>query len=357
MTLNKTKIASAIVLASTFVSVSTFAQEISEVEVSVGGFTRIDYGNGDRYPESQGEDQLGVSRAAVVVSAKHENVEGVFVAGTEILSNDDPNTDGNIDIKDAFLVLKEVGGSPVTFSVGAQPLLFGLKPNGYPSDHSLQPSVEYGAGGAFPVANQAGPSIIAYASSGDFTFRGGVFELSPYTTTIPDEDGSTITDNFFFQVKGENVGNTGLYGVLGYESVFVTPENDGEQIYTIGLGWKNDVFDVSLEYIELEAATAFDRSVVVPIIEGLGDGELDGDDENYLIFETSVKASEDLSFYFDYAEASELLELTTVRVGVDYWTSKYVKLSAEYAQDEFDNVAPGLQDDFSSVDFRITLEY
>ncbi len=359
MTLNKTKIASAVVLASTLVSAPTFAQELSEVEVTVGGFTRVDYSNGDRYSDRQGEDQLGISRAALAVTAKHENVTGVFVAGTEVLTNDNETTDGNIDIKDAYLVLEKVGGSPVTFSVGAQPLLYGLKPNGYPFDHSLQESIEYGAQGAFAVANQFGPSLIAYADAGDFNFRGGFFDLTPYVSeeTDPEAEGASLVDSFFFQVKGENVGNTGLYGVLGYEQLFVTEENDAEQIYSIGLGWKNAAFDISVEYIELENAVVTRNDLISSFLETGIDAEATGDDENYIVIETSYKPTEDVNLYVDYAEASEVLEATTVRVGIDYWTSKHLKLTAEYAQDDLDNVADGEEDSVSSIDFRITLEY
>ncbi len=342
MWISKKSLSSAVIIASTLVSVNSFAQD-DTVEVKVGGFIRADYGDGDRYSEEQGEDRLGVSKAALAAQSTYKNVTGVLVFGTEILTDGDDNADGNVDVKDAFIVLNNVGDSVVSFSVGAQPLLFGLKPEGYPGDHSIQASIEYGAGGLFAVANQAGPSIISWADFGDFTLRGGVFDLNSNYDDVTfaefGDDGPSVSDNFFLQLRGTNIGGTGIYGVIGAESVFVDPQNDGETITTIGLGWSNSVIDVSAEYVQLDET----------IIQA-GGFDID-DDETYLILEASVKATDKLSFYADYSEADEV-EFETIRVGVDYLYNKFTVFSAEYSQDEFDG-----GDDIDSIDFRIALKY
>jgi hypothetical protein len=57
-----------------------------EIDLSIGGFIRADYGNGDHYPDSQGNDRLGVTKAALAVTSTYQNVKGVFVIGTEVTS-------------------------------------------------------------------------------------------------------------------------------------------------------------------------------------------------------------------------------------------------------------------------------
>ncbi|GAA6167205.1 hypothetical protein [Sessilibacter corallicola] len=342
MWISKKQLSSAVIIASTLAPVASFAAD-DTVEVKVGGFIRADYGDGDRYSEEQGEDRLGVTKAALAAQSTYKNVTGVLVFGTEILTDGDEDADGNVDVKDAFIVLNNVGDSAVSFSVGAQPLLFGLKPEGYPGDHSIQASIEYGAGGLFATSNQAGPAIISWVDFGEFTLRGGVFDLNSTYDDVTfadfDDDGSSVSDNLFLQLRGTNIAGTGLYGVIGAESIFVDPENDGESITTVGLGWTNDVFDISAEFQQIDEA----------IIEA-GGIALD-DDETYLIVEASVKANDKLSFYADYSEADEV-EFETFRFGVDYLYNKFTVLSAEWSQDEFDD-----GDDIDSIDFRIALKY
>lgn len=119
------------------------------VVVGVGGFIHADYDTGDRFSNLVGKDVLGISNAALAITPTTEGIKGVFVIGTTALTdgNINPDHNGQVGIKDAYIIVgynKEVGFS---FSAGAQPLLFGLKPNGYPGDSSLQGNIDYDAAG------------------------------------------------------------------------------------------------------------------------------------------------------------------------------------------------------------------
>lgn len=308
---------------------------VEELDISIGGFIRADYGNGDRYPENQGEDRLGITRAALAATATYENVKGVFVVGTEVTSEADANTDGNVDIKDAFIVISELGGSPFNLSVGAQPLLFGLKPNGYPADHTIQASVEYGAGGGLAVANQAGPSIIVDANFGAVNIRGGFFDVDSETSVTLSDNGSALTDNFFVQAYFSDIAGSGVYGVAGVETIYVDEVNDAESITSIGLGWKNDVFDLSAEYITLDET-----------INGTVD------EETYTVVEAAFKVTKALNFYFDYSTA-DVAEFDTIRTGLNYDYNKHTVFTIEYSQDNFELSA----NDVDSVDLRIAINF
>lgn len=258
--------------------------------------------------------------------------------------SDDQN-DGNIDIKDAFIVFKNLGDSQVNISVGAQPLLFGLKPAGYPGDHSLQASIEYGAGGLLQVSNQAGPAIIASADVGDVNIRGGFFEMAPYTVS-EDEDGASLTDSFFIQAKSDNLAETGIYAVAGLERLFLNEDNDGELIITLGAGWKNEQFDVSVEYFSLDDGAAYKNFFALS-------DDIATEDETYWVIETSLQANEALKLYADYSQATEI-EFSTYRLGLNYQYNRYVVFSAEYAKDELDSE---FDVDADSFDFRVELSY
>src|SRR5258706_8732771 len=81
---------------------ASFGATLDLPDISVNGFIRADYGAGDRYPVSRGEDRLGISKAALAISAQKDDIKGVFVIGTEVMTDGDPNNNGNVDIKDAF---------------------------------------------------------------------------------------------------------------------------------------------------------------------------------------------------------------------------------------------------------------
>jgi hypothetical protein len=317
------------------------AGESGKIYVSVGGFIRADAGFGDRYGDAHEDDSLSISRAAMAVTAKYQNVEGVFVLGTELSTRNKNDEDGNIDIKDAFIVVKDFGMNGFDLSVGAQPLLFGLKPNGYPSDHSLRGSIEYGGAGAFAVAEQAGPSIIGnweYAEGSSLRF--GFFDQRDYlnSSTVPayeSDEGSAINDNFFIQWRSNDLFDSGVYASLGYELRYVGDTvNDSEDISFIGLGWKNGAIDFSLEFVDLDKA--FNGTA---------------DDESYFIAESSWQATEKMSLYLDYAQADEL-DVETYRFGLDYDYNQHTKFSVEFTHDDLAHL-----EDESSVDFRMTLSY
>ena len=333
------------------VDVSAEDNTLEEVETKVGGFIRADYGYGDRYPVSQGEDRLGVSKAALAVNTNYDGVKGVLVFGTEITTEEDATTDGDVDVKDAFIVLENIGNSGINFSVGAQPLLFGLKPNGYPGDRSLQGSLEYGAQGLFAVSMQAGPSVIFNADLiNGVNLRAGVFDRNSYDPDIEIEDGASLIDSGFVQISLTDLFGTGIYGVVGGESLFLDLENDAEGIVTLGLGWTNDWFDFSTEVVGLQ------DTIIENQLENSRGLTLDlEEDEIYTIVEASIKPTKSTQLYADYSSAREL-ELDTTRVGLHYNMNKHTLLTAEFSRDGFGEGE--IQDeDITSVDFRIELSY
>jgi hypothetical protein len=324
-----------------FVSMSTYAQDNggSKPSITFGGFVRGDYGSGDRYPDSRGEDQLGVSKAAFAVTAQHEDIKGVFVVGTERLTDGGASNDGDVDIKDAFIVIGGDKPQGFSFSIGAQALLFGLKPNGYPGDRSLQPSIEFGGAGAFAVSNQAGPSVIGnYRFGPNLVLRFGAFDLdTDNTTNLPANDGSKLTDNLFAQLRVDRLFNTGLYATAGAESLYVGGAvNDSKAIAAAGVGFKTGPFDASIELTQLDEG----------IVSAL-------DDEQYLVAELTYDPDPKWSIYTDWAQAKEL-DADTLRIGAHHQYTDHVTFSAEYSKDTLDFTGAS---DVDSVDFRITLSY
>lgn len=316
------------------------ADEELQPVVTFGGFIRADYGAGDRYPEARGEDRLGVSKAALAATVHYDRIKGVFVIGTERLTDGNPDNDGNVDIKDAFIVVGDDSRPGFSWSVGAQALLFGLKPNGYPGDRSLQPSIEYGGAGAFAVSNQAGPSLIGtYKFDQGFSVRFGAFDLDADNAVgaIPADDGSQITDNLFVQLRSDDLFATGLYATVGVESLYVGGAvNDTKRIFAAGLGWRQGMFDASVELQRL-------------------DGEIVGtsDDEQYLVAELTFLPNKEWTIYADWATAKGL-DADTIRVGANYEIMRHLTFSAEYSKDDFDFSGARNVD---SVDVRLTLTW
>jgi hypothetical protein len=308
--------------------------------VSIGGFIRAEYGAGDRYPEARGEDRLGVSKAALAVTAEREDIRGVFVAGTERLTDGNPDNNGDIDIKDVFIVIGANQERGWSGSFGVQPLLIGLKPNGYPGDRSLQPSIEYGGAGAFAVSNQAGPSLIGtYKFNPTMSLRFGAFDLDADNTgsAIPPDEGSKLIDNLFVQWRGDQLFGSPLYASVSLERIYVGGfVDDSQTIATAGVGYRSGMFDVSLELIRL------DQEIVGA-----------ADDESYVVAEFTFNPNERWTAYADVAQADEL-DAMTYRVGAVYQLRKFLSLSLELSNDDFDT--PGF-DDADSVDLRLTFTY
>lgn len=322
-------------LALTLVPVLAQSQSDSPA-VSVGGFIRADAGFGDRYGNANGEDRMGVSKAALSVVTEYQNIQGVFVAGTEVTSELRSDTDGNVDIKDAFIVVEE---GQFKLSVGAQPLLFGLKAAGYPGDHSIQESIEFGAQGVFPVANQAGPAAIgSWKFAPGNAISMGIFDARDYTPySVPPAlatDGSSFSDNVFIQWRADDIAGSGLYAVLGAESRYLGgPIDDSREIATAGVGWKTRVFDVSAEVFTLDQA--FNGTA---------------DDDEYLVLEAAYLPTPQSRLYLDYSE-SDQLEVETIRGGYNYNYNDYLMVTVEASKDDIGNTS------VDSVDLRLTLSY
>ncbi|WP_281556127.1 hypothetical protein [Thalassomonas sp. RHCl1] len=318
----------------------TQVKEDSGFSFKFGRFIRADAGHGDRYGDGHGDDRLGITKAALAITSEYENITGVFVVGTEITSLDDPNEDGDVDIKDAFIVIKDFGWQGFDVTMGAQPLLIGLKPEGYPGDHSIQGSIEYGAGDAFAFSNQAGPALTAdWRYSDTQRIRVGVFDQKDYfnsgsvDVTLA-EEGSDISDNYYLQWTGSSLFGSGFYANLVYESRYLGGMiNNNEDIWAAGLGWQQGAVDLSLEYVSLDKA--FNATLK---------------DESYLIAESSYAVSEKTGIYFDYSAADEL-DLKTYRLGLNYFYNPHTTFSVEYSEDDL----PG--EDLESLDLRVSLHY
>jgi hypothetical protein len=312
-----------------------------DLNIDIGGFIRADAGIGDRYGDAHDDDRIAISKSALAILPSYKNVKGVFVVGGELSSVNDANNDedGNIDIKDAYITLTFGNLDAI---VGAAPLLFGLKGEGYPGDHTIQPSVEFGGGGAFAVSNQAGPSVIAdWKFMENASLRVGVFDQKDYqdsgakAASDPTVDnGSGISDNVFIQVRGDNLMDSGVYASAGYETRYVGDTvDDSKDIWAVGAGWKSGMFDISAEYQSLDEA--FNATA---------------DDESYVIVEALLTPADRYRVYLDYSKADEL-DVTTWRAGANYDYNKHTVFSIEYSKDDLDT------DDESSVDARIALSF
>ncbi len=314
--------------------------DTAEVTLNFGGFIRGDVGFGDRYGDSEEDDRIGVSRSAFAILPEYKNVKGTFVVGTEItssnfLGNDGAGTeDGDVDIKDVFITIEDFLADGLDVRIGAQPLLIGLKPEGYPGDHSIQGSVEYGAGGAFAVSYQPGTALTAnYSFNSNNVLRVGIFDQKDFINTGVDQEGSSLSDNVFVQWTSNDLFGSGIYANAFFEDRYTTATDDSESIYGFGVGIKQGIFDLSVELVNL------DENIMGT-----------GDDETYIIAETMFQLNDVTSIYLDYADADEL-DITTTRIGLDYQYNKFTRFSLEYADDELAN------DDIDSFDIRVALEY
>jgi len=298
----------------------------------ISGFARAEYGNGKRYTENSDEDRLGITKAAVKISTKHKDLRTALVVGTK--GTQDGTTRGDLNVKLAYVELGNIAESGVSVSAGLQPLLFGLKPNGFKGDRSIHAGVEFGAGGRFPVARQAGQAIIAKKEFGGFSFRGGMFKYNKATSRVLHESDASITDNYFAQIYGKNIFGSGLYGVVGYESIYIDSTTKNKPIATVGLGWKNDYFDVSAEQ------TTIDESISNTV-----------GDETYNIVELAVKPLKKARLYADYSEA-ERAGVKTYRTGVNYNYGDHTVLTLEYSKDRY-----LAKSDVDSVDVRLAVSF
>lgn len=311
------------------------------LKTDIGGFIRFDVGAGDRYGDTNANDGLGISKAAVAIKPSYKNVQGIFVLGTEVMTYNNETT-GNIDIKDAFLVTT-IGSIDIT--TGAAPLFFGLKPEGYPGDRSIQGSVEYGARGAFKSSNQAGPNAaLQWNATATESIRLGVFDQpAPVVVppTVPATTGSGLIDNALIQVRSTNIASTGLYANLGFERLYIAGLDESKNIIAAGAGWKNNMIDVSAEFVSLA------KEVVKTT-----------DNESYLIAEATFMPSARSKVYLDYSMASKM-KIMTIRAGANYNYDEHTMFTLEYAYDDVktDTQAAIATGSLNSVDARITFSY
>jgi hypothetical protein len=309
------------------------AEPTDEIPIELSGFLRVDYGAGDRYDGVSGSDRFGVSKAALAGTATFENTSATLVLGTGDLSgNTAGDFNGDVFVADAFITSKNVGGTKWTLSAGLRPILFGLKPNGFPGDRSLQGSIEYGGAGQFAVSNQAGAAVVAtYPIFEGVTFEAGLFDSDAGQLAPP--DGSNIVDNNFAQVRFANIAGSNFYGVLGAERRYVGATNSSEPILDAGIGWAQGMFDISAEYVSLDQA-----------ITGTPG------DESYIIIEGSVSPWDNVKFYADWAQAEEA-DINTARLGGVFGINRMLNFQLEYSRDD------GPLSDTDSVDARIAADF
>jgi hypothetical protein len=311
---------------------ATVTVDDTPVNLAFSGFVRADFGAGDRYPTADGEERFGSSKNLLLLSATTEDVEAILDFGGTIFNdtNFNGNDNGSVGIKDAFIVVGGNKNTGFTFSVGAQPLLFGLHPNGYPGDSSLQANIDYGAAGGFAVSQQAGPSIIGnYRFSPDETLRFGAFDLaeSNAVNVTTATNGSTIKDNLFLIWRGNNIAGTGLYASAGGERIYVGvaggptgnvggPVVDGSKtIYSAGVGFKNELLDASVEYIHLDADIVNTAT-----------------DERYIRAHVAVTPVPGWTGYADFSNGHEL-GVSTYRIGGRWQFRRHLAFTAEYSSD------------------------
>ena len=358
------------------VSASAFADaklSVNDVPIALdwSGFVRADYGNGDRYSAADGKDRLGFTKSLLLLSASTEDIKAILdFGGTGLTQVGSGSGTSDIGIKDAFIVIGGSKPAGFSFSAGAQPLLFGLKPNGYPSDSSLQANVDYGSGGAFAVSQQAGPSLIGnYRFDANLSIRFGAFDLAESNTgnTTTATNGSKITKNLFVLVRGSNIGGTGFYGTIGAEEIYVGLQggplgtqgsgpvggavvDQSKGIYSVGAGYLQDAFDVSAEYISLNSAIVNTRS-----------------NERYIRLHGSYLPIDEWTIYADYSNGHEI-GLSDYRLGAKWQFRRHLSFTAEYSKDKYEssnevyNPGTGLYGakpppNAQSVDLRLTFAF
>jgi hypothetical protein len=309
---------------------TTVSVDDETVNLAFSGFVRADFGTGDRYSTGNGEERFGSSKDLLLLSATTEDVQAILDFGGTIF-NDGVNN-GSAGIKDAFIVIGANNKTGFSWSVGAQPLLFGLRPNGYPGDSSLQANIDYGADGGFQVSQQAGPSIIGnYKFTPDESLRFGAFDLaesnSANVTTAT--NGSKIKDNLFLLWRGTNIAHTGIYATAGAERIYVGlaggPINGGtgpvvdgtKAIYSAGVGFKNEIVNASVEYIHLNADIVNTAA-----------------DERYIRAHVDVTPVPHWTAYADYSNGHEL-GASTYRIGGIWQFRRHLGFAAEYSKDSF----------------------
>jgi len=313
------------------------ADDMSDVKLNVGGFIWGDVGFGDRYDGSD-DDQVNIEKAAVSVSPEYKNTRASIMFGVDNILSDDPGSNGSnddIEAVEAFVgIYWDLAGGKLDLTVGKQGLLFGLKPNGWVGDHSVNQGLEYGsgngaAGPGINVSGQVQTSVIVdwsldENSNDSWSVRAGLFDGTGDTS---------MTDNWFIQGRTDNLLGTGVYGNVGYEQVDVGGSSEG--IISIGAGMVIAKFDLSLEYQGIDQAIAGTAG-----------------DETQIIAEAMWNYNEDWSFYLDYATSDEL-DFDTTRLGAVWDYNEHFYFQLEYANDSSNINAL----DVNSIDLRLAFTF
>ncbi|MDX1385798.1 MAG: hypothetical protein R3190_19255, partial [Thermoanaerobaculia bacterium] len=311
---------STIVMAALALLGSPAVGQSSTPDLSFDGHVWVDYGDGDRYPAEDGGDRFDVSQVYVGMTATKDNFEAFVALGASNVF--EGTVDDEVFIPEAFITWKSFAGVGSNLVVGLQPIYFGLKSAGFPGDRTIQSGLEFGGAGGLAVSQQVAPAIVYEYRPGDtFAIRGGFFDTSSSTaeyfedTGLGDIDGSSLSDNYFIDVRWGSPENRGFYAYLGWEERYIGDAiNDSEAIFDAGLGWGNAMVDVSYEYID------FDQSFF-----GLTE------DETYSVAELTLHLTQRLDLYADWAEA-DVSEASTTRFGLIYAITEAVSFQAEYSE-------------------------
>src|SRR6185436_14323251 len=155
--------------------------------------------------------------------------------------------------------------------------------------------------------NQAGPSIRAiYPVSDIGQLEAGVFDSSATTAGTPAADltGSTVWRNYYGQMRFQDFGVKGLSGVVGYEGLYTVDATTGDDsvdpIFDVGVDYRTDLFDASVEWIALDQNIAGTT-----------------DDETYWVAELTAFLKGGWTAMADFASADEL-DATTTRLGTQF---------------------------------------
>ena len=159
--------------------------------------------------------------------------------------------------------------------------------------------------------------------------RFGVFDQSNYAPGV--DEGSGWGDNLFIELNIES--ETGLFASAGYETLYRDVTEKGEPIWHAGIGYRKSKFQISAEYMKLDAT--INRTLK---------------DDNYTIVELMYNVSRDWEAYLHWSEADQI-SVETTRAGVRYHWNDHFFFSMEYAKDKL------LAEDIDSFDIRFTLEY
>ena len=318
---------------------STGAKAAGDVDLNIGGFVWGDVGFGDRYDASD-DDQVKVAKAAISISPEYENVRAVAILGVDNALNGSGSD--SADFQEIFVGLKtDLLGGTLDTTIGKQPVLFGLKPNGWVGDRSVVDGLEYGVAGGINVSGLVATSVIfdwsfggggsgssgsSIGDDGSWSVRGGFAEGGVDTG---------LSDTYFVQFRGDDLFGTGIYGNAGFASVDGGTGFAEGDVISVGAGIMIGQFDISLEYQGIEDTIAGTA-----------------DDETQIIAEATFNLNEQWAFYADYATADEA-DVDTLRVGTSYAYNDHVTGWLEYADDSTNFAAT----DVSSVEARIAFSF